>query len=1135
MKINLLLWHHKMLNTQKQNLKVLKNLLFLSFLGVFLMLPTGSKAQNAVIDLPNSTVTIEQLFAEIERQTDYLVVFSNREVDVKSSVSFAKKKAKVSELLDKAVERIGMKYEFTNKYIVFSKASSPQPQQQKGKYRVQGHVSDAAGEPAIGASVVEKGTQNGTVTGINGSFTLDVESSNSTIEISYLGHKSVSLRPQKDKMVTVSLREDAELLDEVVVVGYGTMKKKDLTGAVAVMNGEQVAERRSLQLANALQGQLSGVNVTRTSGDPSSTASIQVRGVTTIGDSSPLVIIDGVPGDLNQVSGEDVESISVLKDAASASIYGSRAAAGVILITTKRAKNNELSLGYNFEYGWEMPTAMSESVGAKRFMEMVNETRYNDNPSGGWFQTYTEDLISNYDANHAIDPYGYPDTDWNDVLIKNSTPRQSHTLSIAGGSKYVSTKASLRYDKNEGLYVNKKYDRYMVRVNNDFHINKFISANLDLNFSRSKSISPNSNPMSATERKTPAIYAVRWANGQWGDVKDGENMLAKITDGGTTTNNYITIGGKAGIDITPLEGLKISAVVAPNFYNTKIKAFNKQIPFYREDDSTTIAGYMGGYRTTSLAETRNDSHDITTQFFANYMKQIYKHNFTVMLGYEDYYSKWEYLGASRDQYQLTSFPYLDLGSEDYRDNSGSALEYAYRSFISRITYNYDNRYLAQVNFRRDGSSRFASDCRWANFPSISLGWVLSQEKFMQKIGWLSYLKIRASWGKLGNERIGSWSESIFTPSYYPYQASIDYGTALFEDRNGVVSSVTTAAQTTYAVHNITWETTETWDVGFDANFFDNRLTLTADWYKKKTKDMLLSLEIPHFIGYENPEVNAGNMHTNGFDIELGWRDHVGSFQYSIKANISDFTSKMGNLNGTEFLGNQVKMEGSEYNEWYGYRCLGIYQTEEQLENSATLNNNVKVGDLWYEDISGPDGVPDGSISPEYDRVLLGGSLPHWMYGLTFNGVWKGFDFGLTLQGVLNQNCRMTTGMVEGLVDNWTSFPTLIDGKYWSVNNTAEENLAAQFPRLTRTSRDANYCMSDYWLYNGCYLRVKNISLGYTLPKAITQKVYMKAVRIYATASDLLTISGAPSGWDPESNDTGYPITTSIVFGINVNF
>jgi hypothetical protein len=344
-------------------------------------------------------------------------------------------------------------------------------------------------------------------------------------------------------------------------------------------------------------------------------------------------------------------------------------------------------------------------------------------------------------------------TDWGDILLKSSAPRQTHTLSIVGGGKIIRTKASFRYDKTDGLYVNKEYDRFMVRVNNDFNINKYISANLDLNFSRSKALSPNSNPMGAGGRNIPPIYAATWTNGLWGDVKDGENMLAKITDGGTFTNWGTNIGGKLGIDITPVNGLKISAAVAPNFNNVKKKTFVKQIPYTRSEDPNTTVGYMGGYRTTNLTENRNDSHDITTQFFANYAKTLGRHDFSVMIGYEDYYAFWENLDASRDQYQLTSYPYLDLGSEDYRDNGGNAEEYAYRSLFGRMTYSYADRYLIQANLRRDGSSRFASNCRWANFPSVSLGWVISEEKFFKNINmdWFSYLKLRGSWGKLGNE------------------------------------------------------------------------------------------------------------------------------------------------------------------------------------------------------------------------------------------------------------------------------------------------------------------------------------------------------------------------------------------------
>ncbi|MCS3170831.1 SusC/RagA family TonB-linked outer membrane protein [Bacteroides thetaiotaomicron] len=807
-------------------------------------------------------------------------------------------------------------------------------------------------------------------------------------------------------------------------------------------------------------------------------------------------------------------------------------------MTTKRAKSGDVALSYNFEYGWEIPTKLPTYVGAQRYMEMVNETRYNDNPDGGWYQTYTEDEITNWSINNATNPDKYPMTDWGDILLKSSAPRQTHTLSIVGGGKIIRTKASFRYDKTDGLYVNKEYDRFMVRVNNDFNINKYISANLDLNFSRSKALSPNSNPMGAGGRNIPPIYAATWTNGLWGDVKDGENMLAKITDGGTFTNWGTNIGGKLGIDITPVNGLKISATVAPNFNNVKKKTFVKQIPYTRSEDPNTTVGYMGGYRTTNLTENRNDSHDITTQFFANYAKTLGRHDFSVMIGYEDYYAFWENLDASRDQYQLTSYPYLDLGSEDYRDNGGNAEEYAYRSLFGRMTYSYADRYLIQANLRRDGSSRFASNCRWANFPSVSLGWVISEEKFFKNINmdWFSYLKLRGSWGKLGNERIGAYDDDgNFIYNYYPYQAAIDYSTALFQNSQGIVSSVTTAAQQKYAVRDISWETTESWDIGLDANFLDNRLHFSADYYRKNTKDMLLALEIPHFIGYDKPEVNAGNMHTTGYDIEVGWRDKVGDFTYSISANLSDFTSKMGNLNGTQFLGNQVKMEGSEYNEWYGYVSDGLFLTQEDVDKSPKLNNSVKVGDIKYKDISGPDGVPDGVISPEYDRVLLGGSLPHYMFGLTFNVAYKGWDFGLTLQGVGSQKSQISAAMIEGLRDNWLNFPTILDGNYWSPKNTDEQNATAKYPRLTRTNRDANFCMSDYWLYNGRYIRLKNLSVGYTLPKAWTTKACMNTVRLYVSGSDLFTISNAPKGWDPEVSTEGYPITTSLIFGVSINF
>jgi tonB-linked outer membrane protein, susC/ragA family len=1108
--------------------------LFLLFVMIAQLHAENLYSQNTVINLKLENATVEQVLDKIEKETDFSFLFTDKSVDIDWKVNVDVHDKNINELLDILFGGTNVQYRIVDKQIVLSNRPllAENVNQQK---KISGKVIDANGDPVIGANVVEKETTNGTITDMSGNFVLSVNP-NAVLSVSYIGYVSKDIQVKDRSSFTISLEEDSELLDEVVVVGYGTMKKKDLTGAVGTLKGESLSARKTTQLSTALQGATSGVLVTRDNSAPGATASIKIRGVTTIGESSPLVIVDGVPGDINQVNPDDVESMSVLKDAASASIYGSRAAAGVIVITTKRAKENDLSLNYNFEYGWEMPTRLPEYVGAQRFMEMVNELRYNDNNAGGWYQTYSEDQVNNWIKNNATDPDAYPITDWQDEILKNSAPRQTHSINIAGGSKVVQTKASFRYDKTDGIYVNRNYERYMIRVNNDFKINKYIEAHLDVNFKRSKSEEPHRNPMDLQYRATPPIYAARWSNGMWGDVKDGENTLAMITDGGLKTSWYNRLGGKAAIDISPIEGLKISGVIAPTYNFDKVKSFRKQVPFTYANDPNTVKGYMNGFTTTKLTENRNDSYDVTTQFFANYNKSFGQHDLSAMIGYEDYYAFWENLSASRDQYELMNFPYLDIGPENLRDNGGNAEEYAYRSFFGRIAYSYASRYLLQVNFRRDGSSRFAPDSRWANFPSLSAGWVVSEEQFMKNLNWnwLSFLKLRGSWGTLGNERITMTKNSSTVQNYYPYQSALNFGSALFYSGNSL-NSLLSAAQQYYAVRNISWETTETWDIGLDANFLDGRLHFSGDFYKKKTKDMLLALEIPKFIGYDNPSVNTGNMHTTGYDLEIGWRDQVGDFRYSVSANLSDFISKMGNLGGTEFLGEKVKMEGSQFDEWYGYISDGLFQTQEEVDNSPKLNNNVTVGDIKYKDISGPDGVPDGKISSEYDRVLLGGSLPRYMFGVNFSASYKGFDFSMMFQGVGSQNSRISRNMIEGLNTNWGGFPSILEGDYWSSNNTAAENAGVKYPRLTRNSVDANMSMSDYWMFNGRYLRMKNLTVGYTLPGVWTKKISMESVRFYLSGNDLFCLSKYPRGWDPEVSTTGYPITMSVLLGVSVNF
>lgn len=1094
------------------------------------LMAVNSMAQRTRTAISMNRVSIEQVLNQIEETSDYVFLYNNKAINGSRIVSVNSKSGDIREVLDEMFRGTNVTYKVVDKQIILF-ASENQASQQKSTVSVNGTVKDVNGEPLIGVNVKVKGSTNGTITDMDGKFEFNANKGD-IIEVSYVGYKTHEAKVVDAKPMAIRLAEDSELLEEVVVVGYGTMKKKDLTGAVAAVRGDALASRKTTQLSTALQGAVAGVTVTRDNNAPGSAAgSIKVRGVTTIGDTSPLVIIDGVPGSINDVNPNDVESMSVLKDAASASIYGSRAAAGVILITTKRAKEKDLSINYNFEYGLEIPTKQPDYLGVKRFLETTNELRYNDNKSGGWYQAYSEEDINNWEKYNQTNPDKYPMTDWVGMILKGSAPRQTHTISVAGGSKAVKSNASFVYDKVDGLYADRFYERFMIRANNDFTVNKYLGATLDFNFKRTKNHQPYYSPF-YNMRLSPMIYPAVWVNGEYASGKNGNNPYALVNSGGSKDEWYNKVGGRAAINVTPIEGLKISGVIAPNYTFTKNKNFRKAVPYSLEDDPNTVGGYMEGYNTTMLSEGRNDSYDVTIQGIANYMKTFGKHDLNVMAGYETYRYFGENLGASRDQYELSNFPYLNVGPLELRDNSGSAVQLAYQSWFGRIAYSYDNRYLLQANVRYDGSSRFHSDYRWGVFPSVSVGWVLSEEAFMKNAGidCLSFLKLRASYGTLGNERI---TDDNGNALYYPYQAFINFSDVLFY-QNGVVVPELSAAQWAYAVENISWETTSSVDIGLDATFFNNRLRFTADYYNKQTKDMLLALEIPDYVGFDNPQRNSGKMHTNGYDLEISWNDKIGDLTYGVSVNFSDFVSKMGDLEGTEFLGSQVKMEGSEFNEWYGYLSDGLMLTDEDL-NGPKLNNNVQLGDVKYKDISGPDGVPDGKISPEYDRVLLGGSLPRYQYGGSLNLGYKGFDLSLAFQGIGRQNARLSTAMVQPLRANWGNTPSIIEGNYWSEKNTEAQNAQAFYPRLTYANANNNYAMSDYWLFNGRYFRLKNMTFGYTLPTAWTEKVMIKKARVYVAANDLFCISKYPSGWDPEMGSSSYPITTSLLFGLSVNF
>lgn len=992
--------------------------------------------------------------------------------------------------------------------------------------QVTGKVTDNLGGVIPGVTVTIKGTSNAVITDGKGIYLLPRVASDAVLVFSSLGMKTQEAKVGNRNTIDISLDSEAFSLNEVVAVGYGVVKKKDLTGSVATISGEAIAKRATTQVSQALQGTMPGVTVTRSNSEPGASASVRVRGVTTIGDSNPLVIADGVPvNSMDDINPDDIEDISVLKDAASASIYGARAAAGVIIITTKRAKSNQVSIDFTSNFGFDAPTAFPETVDVQRYMQMINEFSWNDagNVAGGEYSLYPKNDIENWLSLNKTNPNRYPNTNWLDLIVRDTAPRSSQNISFSGSAGKVKTFASLNYENVDALYAHRNYQRTMARVNNSIEISDKFTANVDFSFNYVVRKNPSVNPIWDAQRY-PAAFAATWTDGRIASGQNGSNGYAALEYGGFNNSNTSRLNGRISLQYKPIQDLSFTAVVSPYLYNNKGKQFTKQIPYFSDEDPTLRLGFIAGYATTSLAETRDDGNTLTKQFLANYDKSFGNHSFSVLAGYEDFSSFSESLGARANNYTLTNFPYLDLGPLNFTANSGNAVETAYRSYFGRINYDYKKRYLLQANIRHDGSSRFHPDYRWGSFSSASVGWVITEEDFMPKMKTLSYLKFRASWGQLGNERIGN----------YPYQSSIGYSNALFYQGNTVVSA-TTAAQFAYAIQDISWETTETTNIGFDATFFNNRLSLTADYFQKKTKDMLLELEIPDYMGFENPSQNTGLMTTKGWDTQLSWKDKIGKFGYSATVNISDSKSKMGNLGGTVFTGSQITREGSEFNEWYGYKSNGIYQTAAEITASPKLYASVKPGDIRYVDISGPNGVPDGVISPDYDRVQLGGSLPRYVFGGVINMDYSGFDLSLAFQGVGKQNARLAEQVVKPFNSSWTNPPAIIDHKYWSVYNTPEQNLNAQYPRLSYTSgENNNYVMSDYWMINGAYFRLKNVVLGYTFPSALTSKLKIDRVRIFASATDLFSVDNYPKGWDPEVAYNTY-ISKTFNFGLSVKF
>ncbi len=1001
------------------------------------------------------------------------------------------------------------------------------------QHNISGIVTDPSGEPLIGATVMIKGTTTAAMTDLDGKFSIKAKPGE-TLQVSYVGFQKQIIKLGSESNITITLKEEANTLDEMVVVGYGTMKKADLTGAVTNVDGGTLEGMRAASVSQSLQGAMPGISVTRTSGLPGATATVRVRGITSIGDSSPLVIVDGIPDSMESVNSSDIESISVLKDAASASIYGARAAAGVILITTKKAKEGKARVEYQGTVGFVQATETPKPVGAIDYMNLYNELKWNDggNQPGGEYSAYDKEYIDSYAQNHAINPDEYPMTDWRSLLMRKTAPTTKHDLKVSYGNKVVQTKASLGYEYTEALYKGRDYQRLTARINNTFKVYKWLSFGLDAMYRRGITNQPKSNPLGAIMYMTPLDVA-QWQNGAYAGGHNGTNPYAAMIDGGKTNKTTDRFGAKLSVILNPLQGLTITGVWAPSMTHTRTHAYVKKVPYYTADNADQVAGYISGYQLNSLTEDRDFDHWSTKQLFINYNKTFKEdHRTDFMIGYEDYSSTTNTLEAGSDDMALDDYFYLNNANTNMLSVGGSETQNAYRSIFGRVNYAFKGRYMAQVNVRWDRSSRFDKKYRTGFFPSASIGWVMSEESFLRDIDprYLTFLKVRGSYGTLGNERIGN----------YPYQANMTFAHPTMVDISGKPIAGLSASQRDYNIPDITWETTHSWDVGLDATFFNSRLNLTFDWYWKKTKDMLLAIQLPLYMGYDNPQQNGGEMTTKGWDLQLGWRDNIGDFYYSVNFNLSDYKSVMGNMSGKIVdSGGKITREGDEYQSWYGFKSNGLYQNAEDVAQNPVLNANVAPGDIKYVDISGSEGLPDGTISDQYDRVVLGSSLPKLIYGAQITAGWKGIELSAAFNGVGKQNVMLTRPMLyQRHAAGWTQFTGEVIGTSWSYYNTPEQNLNALYPRLSDTAIDGgnNVKTTDFWMFNGGYFRCKNITVGYSFQKNILKKLRIDGLRVFASVSDPFSIHKFPQGWDPETATDGSSyIARTWNFGVSVQF
>ena len=1020
-----------------------------------------------------------------------------------------------------------------------------------------GVVTDTTGETVIGASVVVKGTTNGTITGLDGDFSLSGVTKGSILVVSFVGYQNTEVK-WNGQPLTIVLKEDTKVLDEVVVVGYGTQKKANLSGAVAAVDGKVLQDRPITNIGQGLQGVVPNLNITMNNGGaPGATSSFNIRGNTSLNGGSPLVLVDNVQMDANLVNPDDIESISVLKDAASASIYGARAAYGVILITTKKGKKSDKpTVSLSATGYWQSPALTFHNVNSMQYLTMMDEAYQNDGGSGHYFKSqvyqYAEDYFNGkYDSpvffDTAYDTYKYGycgNTDWWDELYKTSFS-QIYTANISGGNDRTTYYASVSMNDQGGILKagDDKYNKYNANVNISSNITKWLNVSAKIAHTYTDELHPTggTTAMNSTAYSGLSSYSgmmkgdlsplmpVKHPDGHYAGQGGYTNPVAIMEQGGNAQYKQNDLWMTGAVKITPIKGLVINADYTWNFYG---KSSNQHVQnFY---DYTAVPGTENYYPWTnpsSVTVTNNDDYYNAFNAFAEYTFSLKeKHNFKVMVGYnqENKHKKYHYAG--RKNLIDSSNPSLNLAYGDMAMN-GSETHWSVNGFFARINYDYKGKYLLELNGRYDGSSKFPHGDRYAFFPSASVAWRVSEEKFWEPIrGWFDNFKLRASYGSLGNQALDESRYGNF-PYLATYGINTKYG-ALLNGTRPVAVSVPGLVSASF-----TWETVNQIDFGFDASFFGGRLNTSFDWYRRNTKDMLTAGQaLPAVLGTSVPQENAADMKTVGWEVSLEWNDRLSNgFGYHIKGVLSDYQASITKFsNPTKLLGTHYV--GEKLNEIWGYVSNGLFQSDEDAkaaDQSYLSGGSWGAGDVKYEDLNnnGKIDIGKNTLDDSGDRKIIGNSTPRYSYGITAGFDYKGFDFEMFWQGIGKRDYWLGDSQFWGFTDEWCT-PLTSSLDYWT-----EDNRDAYFPRLHHYGvNGGNHQVSTRYLQNAAYLRLKNVVLGYTIPRSITEKVKISRLRVFVQGENLLTFTPLIDSYDPETlNNMTYPINKKISVGLNLTF